>query len=238
MISSALDGGEAPKDSGHHFVMILEGIVVVPRWSETCSSIIVIVILLFGLELLSQAKAVLHLVLVEGAWAFEDFLVLLIVVMLGVRFINGGNDVVWSATVILTSFGPFRSITTTVMMVATVVVAVVSVASFIRALITAVSWAVSAHILIEVNFSLFSVGVLIGSRDHLANPLWRLAIEFGAEVTVMESSDNGGDDLCFCDVGNRIPHLGKASDVAMVELGLLVDAIEIMLKYMYPYNCR
>jgi len=58
--------------------MILEGVVVVPRWSATSGSVIIVVILLFGLELLSQAKAVLHLVLailVEGAWAFEDFLV-------------------------------------------------------------------------------------------------------------------------------------------------------------------
>ena len=62
------------------------------------------------MELLSQAKAVLHLVLavfVEGAWAFEDLLVLLVVVALGTRFINGDDDVVWSATVILTRFGPF-----------------------------------------------------------------------------------------------------------------------------------
>ena len=49
----------------------------------TSGSVVVVVILLFGLELLSQAKAVLHLVLdvlVEGARAFEDFLVLLVVV--------------------------------------------------------------------------------------------------------------------------------------------------------------
>ena len=32
-ISSVLDGGEAPKDSGDYFVMILEGVIVVPRWS-------------------------------------------------------------------------------------------------------------------------------------------------------------------------------------------------------------
>ena len=53
--------------------------------------------LLFGLELLSQAKTVLHLVLsvlVEGARAFKDFLVLLVVVTFGARFINGGDDVV------------------------------------------------------------------------------------------------------------------------------------------------
>ena len=93
-ISSALGGGEAPKDSGDHFVVILEGVVVVPRLSVTSSFIVV---LLLGLEFLSQAKTVLHLVLavlVEGAWSFEDLLVLLVIVMLGTRFVNGGNDVV------------------------------------------------------------------------------------------------------------------------------------------------
>ena len=84
-ISSTLGGGEAPEDSGDHFVVILEGIVVVPRWSATSGSIVVVVVLLLGLKLLSQAKAILHLVLVvlvEGAWAFNDFLVLLIIVRL------------------------------------------------------------------------------------------------------------------------------------------------------------
>ena len=46
----------------------------------------------------------------------------------------------------------------------------------------------------------------------------------------MESSNKGGDDFCFHDVGNRIPHLGKSPDVAMEELKwFLVDAIQIML---------
>ena len=46
----------------------------------------------------------------------------------------------------------------------------------------------------------------------------------------MESLDEGGDDLSFRDVRDRIPHLGKASDVATEELGwLLVDAVQIML---------
>ena len=97
MIPSALGGNEDPEDSGDHFVMILEGIVVVPRWSAASGSIIVVVIWLFSLELLSQANAVLHLVLatlVEGAQAFEDLLVLLIIVALGARFINGGDNVV------------------------------------------------------------------------------------------------------------------------------------------------
>ena len=126
----------------------------------------------------------------------------------------------------MASSGPFWPITATVLMVVTVVVAVVTVASFIEVLVAAASWAVSARILIKVNFGFFSVGVLIDSRDHLANPLWRLTIEFGPKVTVMESSDEGGDDFCFCDVGNIILHLEKSPDVATEELGrFLVDAI-------------
>ena len=88
----------------------------------------------------------------------------------------------------------------------------------------------SARILIESYFGLFGVSVLIGGRNHLANPFRWLAIELGVEVVVMESLDKGGDDLSFRDVGNRIPHLEKVSNVAAEELGRLVfDAVEIML---------
>ena len=88
----------------------------------------------------------------------------------------------------------------------------------------------SARILVETNFGLFNVDVLIGGRDHLANPPWRLLIEFGAEVAVMESSNKGGDDFYFRDVRNRIPHLRKSSDVTTEELErFLIDAIQIML---------
>ena len=96
-ISSAFGDGKAPKDGAGHFVVILEGVVVVPRWSATSGSVVIVVVWLFGLELLSQADAVLHLVLavlVERAWAFEDLLILLIVVAFGARFINGGDDMV------------------------------------------------------------------------------------------------------------------------------------------------
>ena len=111
-------------------------------------------------------------------------------------------------------------------MVATVVVAAVTMASFVGAIVAATSWVVSARILIEANFSLFSVDVLIGGCDHLINPLWWLTIEFGAEVAVMESSDKGGDDFCFHDVWNRIPYLRKSSDVTTEELGrFLINAI-------------
>ena len=54
-ISFALDGGEALEDSGDHFVMILEGVIFVPRWSMTSGSIVVVVVFLFVLEFLSQA---------------------------------------------------------------------------------------------------------------------------------------------------------------------------------------
>ena len=115
-------------------------------------------------------------------------------------------------------------------MVTVVIVAAIAMVSVVRSLVAATSSAMSTHILVEAYFDLFGVGVLIGGRNHLANPFWRLAIELGAEVIVMESLDDGGDDLCFHDVGNRIPHLGKMSDIPTKELGrFLVDAIQIML---------
>ena len=47
---------------------------------------------------------------------------------------------------------------------------------------------------------------------------------------MVESLDEGSDNFNFRDVGNRIPHLGKASDVTIEELGrLLIDTVEIML---------
>ena len=77
--------------------MILEGIVVAPRWSATSSSIVGVVVQLLVLELLSQTKAVLHLVfgvLVKRAWAVEDLLVRFVVVVVGARFTDSGDDVV------------------------------------------------------------------------------------------------------------------------------------------------
>ena len=103
-------------------------------------------------------------------------------------------------------------------MVTVVVVAAVAVAPVVGVIVPMVSWAMSAHILVEVHLSFLGIGVLVGGRNYLANPHGWLAVELGAEVAVMESSDEGGDDLSFHDVGNRIPHLRKASDVAMEEL--------------------
>ena len=77
--------------------MVLESIVIAPRWSATFGSVVGIIVQLFVLELLSQTEVVLHLVLgvlMERARAVEDLLVLLVVVALGARFINNGDDVV------------------------------------------------------------------------------------------------------------------------------------------------
>ena len=115
-------------------------------------------------------------VLMERAWAFEDLLVLLIIVALGARFVNGGDNVVWSAAAILTRSRSFRPITAAVPMVNAVVVAAVAVASVVGSLIATASWAMSARILIEAHFGLFGFGVLIGGCNHLAIPFGDLRL--------------------------------------------------------------
>ena len=213
--------------------MVLEGIVVALRWLAASGSVVGIVFQLFVLKFLSQAEAVLHLVfgvLVKRAWAIKDLLVLLVVVALGARLTDGSDDVVWPAAAILARLGSFCSITAAVTMVTAVIEAAVVVVSVVREIVVAARWAMSARILIEAHLGFYGVGVLVGGRDHVANPCGQLTVELGAKLTVMESSDEGGDDLRFHDVRNRIPHLGKASDVATEELGrLLGDAVEIML---------
>ena len=111
--------------------MILEGVVVVPRWSATSGSVIVV---LFVLELLSQAKVLLHLVLavlVERAWAFEDFLVLLVIVTLGARLINGGEDVFWPTAAILVRPVSSYLITAAIAMIVAVIGTAVIVTSVV-----------------------------------------------------------------------------------------------------------
>ena len=89
----------------------------------------------------------------------------------------------------------------------------------------------SACILVEAHLGFLGVGVLVGGSYHFTDTSGRLAVEFGAKLAMVESSDRGGDDFSFRDVGNRVPHLGETLDVAAEELGwLLVDAAEIMLR--------
>ena len=76
--------------------MVLEGIVIAPRWSAASSSIVGVIIEPLVLELPGQTNAVLHLVfgvLVKRAQAIKDLLVLLVIVTLGARLTNGGEDV-------------------------------------------------------------------------------------------------------------------------------------------------
>jgi len=90
--------------------VILEGVVLAPRWSAASNSVVVVIVWLFSMEFFSQAEAVLHLVLgifMKKARALEDLLVLLVVVALGLRFFDASNDVVWSAAALLTRFEPF-----------------------------------------------------------------------------------------------------------------------------------
>ena len=103
--------------------------------------------------------------------------------------------------------------------VTTVVVVAVVVASVVRAIVATTSWAMCACILIEAHLGFLGVGVLVGSSDHFADTGGRLVVEFGAKLAMVESSDKGGDDFSFRDVGNRVPHLGETLDVAVEELG-------------------
>ena len=115
-------------------------------------------------------------------------------------------------------------------MVTADVVAAVIVAASVGAIVVAACWAMSARILIEAHLGFLGVGVLVGGCDHLADARRRLTVELGSELAVVKSSDEGGDDLSLCDVGNRIPRLEEASDIAAEKLGwLLGDVVEIML---------
>ena len=169
-------------------------------------------------------------ILVEGARAVEDLLVLLVVVALGVWLIDDSDKVVWPAAAILARLRSFWSITAVVPVETAVVITTVVVASVVGAVVVAVRRAICARIFIETHLRFLGVGVLVGGRDHLTDACRWLAVELGLELTVVKSSNEGGDDLSFRDIRNRIPHLGKASDVAAEKLGrLLRDAVEIML---------
>ena len=115
-------------------------------------------------------------------------------------------------------------------MVVVVIGAAVTVAPVVGAIVIAVRWAMSACILVEVHLGFLSIGVLVGGSYHFTDTGGRLVVEFGAKLTMVESSNKGGDHFSFRDVGDRVPHLRGTSDVAVEELGwLLVDMTEIML---------
>ena len=170
----------------------------------------------------------MFVILMERAWAIKDLLVLLIVVMLGARLIDIGNKVIWSAVAILTRFVSIWPISSAVPMetavivaatvvlsvVVAIVVAAIVVLSVVVAVVVAARQAISARIFIKMHLCFLGVGVLVGGCDHLADAGRWLSVELRTEFTVMKSSDEGSDDFGFRNVGNRIPHLGEASDVA------------------------
>ena len=196
--------------------MVLEGVIIIPWWSASSVPTIVVVVL-FLLELLSQTKAIFHLVfgvLVQGARSIEDLLVLLIVVTLCARLIDIGNKVIWSAAAILTRFESIWPITSAVPVETLVVVAAIVVLSVVIAVIVAANVmlsvvvavvvaarrAISARIFVKTHLRFLGVGVLVGGCDHLADARRRLTVELGSELAVVKSSDEGGDDLGFHDV--------------------------------------
>ena len=122
------------------------------------------------------------------------------------------------------------SITAAIAMIATVVGTAVAVTSVVGAIVVSVRWSLSAYILVEAHLGFLCIGVLVGGSYYFADAGRRLTVEFGAKLAMVESSDKGGDDFSFCDVGDRVPHLGETLDVATKELGrLLVDVVQIML---------
>ena len=132
---------------------------------------------------------------------------------------------------ILTRLGSFWPITAAVPMVTAIIVVAIIVASIVGVVIIAASWAMSACILVEAHLGFLYIGVLVGGSYHFADTGGRLVVEFGAKLAMVESSDKGGDDFSFRDVGNRVPHLRETPDVAAEELGwLLVDAAKIKLR--------
>ena len=86
--------------------------------------------------------------------------------------------------------------------------------SVVIVVVVAAKRAISARIFIKTYLRFLGVSVLVGDCDHLADAGRWLSIELRAEFTVMKSSDESGDDFGFRDVGNRIPHLREAFDVA------------------------
>jgi hypothetical protein len=150
--------------------------------------------------------------------------------VLGARLTDGGDDVFWLAVVILSRPVSSCPITVAVVMVAMIVRAAVAMTPVVRVIIVVVRRAMSACILVEAHLGFLDVSVLVGHSYHLADTGGWLAVEFGVKLVMVESSNKGSDDFSFCNVGNRVPHLGETSDVATEKLEwLLVDAAEIML---------
>ena len=80
-------------------------------------------------------------------------------------------------------------------------------------------------------FGLFSIGVLVGHLEHLADQCRWPPIELPSKLVVMiEPVDETGDYFGFKDVRNLVSYFREAPDVASKELSYpLVDPSQVML---------
>ena len=115
-------------------------------------------------------------VLVKRAWAVEDLLVLFVVVTLGVRLTNGGDDVFWPVTAILARPVSSCSITAAIAMIAAIVGTTVIMMSVIEAIIVSVRWSLSACILVEAHLGFLCISVLVGGSYHFTDTGWLLTV--------------------------------------------------------------
>ena len=115
--------------------------------------------------------------LMDRAWAIKELVELCVVVALSTRLLNGGNEVLWSATSEPSYPGGLLSIMmiTVVEVTLAVVIAVVSIiaASFIMAFVVAMWWTIGpghlGDIFTVTQVSLLSVSILFGGCGHLAD---------------------------------------------------------------------
>ena len=119
-------------------------------------------------------------VLVKRARAVEDLLVLFVVVALGARLTNGGDDVFWPTAAILARHVSSCPITVAIVVVAVVIGAAVAVTSVVRAIVITVRQALGAYVLAEAYLGFLGVGILVGGSYHFADTGRRLMVEFGA----------------------------------------------------------
>lgn len=129
-------------------------------------------------------------------------------------------------------------------MAVTVVRAVIAIISvpFVTSFVIAACWAIRpgnpVDIFMMAQVGLLGIGVLVGDGKHLTNQRRWLPIELPVELVMMvDTVDEGGDDLGLQNVRNTIPNLGETPDVTPKELTrLLIYSGQVML-HRWPLAC-
>jgi hypothetical protein len=137
--------------------------------------IVVIVLLVFLFKYgLSKAYALPHGVLrtlMDQAWAVEHLVKLHVVIVLGMRLLDGADEAIRLAMLQLPRFGALKSVTV-VMIIGTVVAVIVMLVTVIVALvIVVVRWAIGLGSTTNFFVALFSLlsSVLVVRLEHLAD---------------------------------------------------------------------